>query len=90
MARVVGRASMAWKGDELLFGRRCMVNILQDQKYPSMWRVKLPAGGLTDMLNRTRAKDAALAIALGILNKTSPMLQSRALENDRNRHPPAV
>ncbi|HEY7301268.1 MAG TPA: hypothetical protein VH684_25540 [Xanthobacteraceae bacterium] len=29
---------------------------------------RLPDGRLTDMVNRTRAKDAAVSIALGMLN----------------------
>jgi hypothetical protein len=33
-----------------------------------MWRVRLPDGSLTDMVNRTRAKDAAVSIALRLLN----------------------
>jgi hypothetical protein len=28
-----------------------------------MWRIRLPHGSLTEMVNRNRAKDAALAIA---------------------------
>jgi len=32
--------------------------LLQDKTYPSMWRVKWPDGEVSDMVNKTRAKDA--------------------------------
>ena len=62
--------SLEWKGDGLhLHGKgKPVVTIVPDGKYPIMWRVRLPDGRLTDMINRTRAKDAAVSIALGILN----------------------
>lgn len=59
---------LEWKGDWLYFGKRKLVRIVVDQKYPSMWRVELPDGRLTDMVNRTRAKDAAMSTGLRILN----------------------
>ena len=34
-----------------------------------MWRVRLPGGRLTDMVNRTRTRDAAISLALGTLNR---------------------
>lgn len=34
-----------------------------DSKWPGMWRVRLPDGRNTDMVNRTRAKDAAAGLA---------------------------
>jgi hypothetical protein len=37
-----------------------------------MWRVRLPNGGASDMVNLTRAKDAALVLALGMLNAAVP------------------
>jgi hypothetical protein len=61
---------LEWKDDCLrLRGKgKPIMTIVPDAKYPSMWRVRLLDGRLTDMVNRTRAKDAAIAIALGILN----------------------
>jgi len=32
--------------------------LVQDTKYPQMWRVDWPDIGLSDMVNKTRAKDA--------------------------------
>jgi len=37
--------------------------VVRDDKYPSMWRVRSPDGSLSDMVNLSRAKDAALAAA---------------------------
>jgi hypothetical protein len=33
-----------------------------------MWRVRLPSSHLTDMVNRTRAKDAAICLVVADLN----------------------
>jgi hypothetical protein len=59
---------LRWQGDTLCHGRRKLVTIIQDQNHPTMWRIRLPHGSLTDMVNRNRAKDAALAIALAVLS----------------------
>ena len=44
-------------------GKRLPVSINRDAKYPSMWRVRMSDGRLTDMVNKTRAQDAALALS---------------------------
>ena len=41
-----------------------------DATWPGMWRVKLPNGQLSDMVNLTRAKDAAVALACALLKPT--------------------
>jgi|KBSMisStaDraftv2_1062788.scaffolds.fasta_scaffold74570_4 hypothetical protein len=52
-----------WKGDRLwLNGRFSGFSVVVDERYPQMWRVRRPDGSLSDMVNRTRAKDAALAM----------------------------
>jgi hypothetical protein len=69
-----------------------VVTVVTDQTYPSMWRVQYPDGSLSDMVNRTRARDAALTIALAVLNGVvggvaappRPQIQPRA-----PRQPPA-
>ena len=39
-------------------------SVVPDAKYPGvMWRVQSPDGSLSDMVNLTRAKDAAIAYA---------------------------
>jgi hypothetical protein len=56
----------------LFVRRRKALQIERDSKYPQMWRVRLPDGTLTDMVNLTRAKDAALDIAEGIETRKTP------------------
>jgi hypothetical protein len=46
----------------LYYGRRAVIDVVPDERWPTMWRVKLD-GRLSDMANITRAKDAAMAIA---------------------------
>lgn len=62
-------SSFTWKDNDLyVIGRRkSVVSIVRDDKYPAMCRVRQPDGTLSDMVNRTRAKDAALAIARVLL-----------------------
>ena len=54
---------LMWHGDRLLLraGRRLLSAVEPDPEWPGMWRVRLPDGDLSDMANRTRAKDAARA-----------------------------
>jgi len=52
-----------WKGDRLYFGTRSSgYRVIPDAKHPTMWRVRRPDGSLSDMVNRTRAKDAAMVM----------------------------
>jgi hypothetical protein len=37
--------------------------IVADETYPNMWRVRFPGGGLSDLLNRTRAEDVVRRLA---------------------------
>jgi len=69
--RVFGNNLLMWRGNSLHLGhsRRILTEIVQDDRYPMMWRVRRADGSLSDMLNMTRARDAARALALGILNR---------------------
>ena len=51
----------------LRLGRRVVATIEPDSKWPGMWRVRC-GGSLSDMVNLSRAKDAAISIALSDLN----------------------
>jgi hypothetical protein len=52
-----------WKDGRLYLGSRLSgYSVVQDKRYPTMWRTRSPNGTLSDMVNRTRAKDAALAM----------------------------
>jgi hypothetical protein len=62
---------LTWHGNRLLLpaGRHSLSAIEPDSEWPGMWRVRLPDGHLSDMANRTRAKDAAAQLlALAALN----------------------
>jgi len=48
-------------------GRRGIAAIEPDSKWPGMWRVRR-GGSISDMVNMSRAKDAAISIALSDLN----------------------
>jgi hypothetical protein len=39
--------------------------IVSDVRYPGMYRLRLPDGSLSEMVNLTRAKDALLAACKG-------------------------
>ena len=42
---------------------KASVTLVRDPDWPNMWRVRLPNGKLTDMVNLTRAKDAARSLS---------------------------
>jgi hypothetical protein len=66
------RQDLIWEGTQLrLFSSRgrVLASIEPDLTWPRMWRVRLPDGYLTDMVNLSRAKDAAASLALGVLNR---------------------
>jgi hypothetical protein len=47
---------------ETLTQRKLPSNIVPDEKWPGMYRVRRPDGSLSDMVNLTRAKDALAAM----------------------------
>jgi hypothetical protein len=59
---------VVWKQNRLLLRGRLLATILPDEKWPGMWRVQLHGGHLSDMVNLTRAKDAAVTLAYGALS----------------------
>jgi hypothetical protein len=70
--RSYANSELIWRGDRLALkgGRRGSpaVEIVPDDSCPGVWRVRKQDGSLSDMVNRTRARDAARSILLGILN----------------------
>ncbi len=40
-----------------------------DTEYPGMWRVRLPDGRCTDMVNLTRARDAATVLSIALIRR---------------------
>jgi hypothetical protein len=67
--RVYSYKDLRWQGPELCFGRRVVATIERDSEYPELWRVRLPSGHLIDMVNLTRARDAAVCLALSALDE---------------------
>ena len=66
------RQDLRWDGRRLrLFSSRGVVlaTVEPDKTWPGMWRVRLPDGHFTDMMNLSRAMDAAASLALGVLNQ---------------------
>jgi hypothetical protein len=57
------RLATRWVSRELHCGRQVVATIEPDDVWPKMWRVRLPNGQLSDMVNLTRAKDAAVHLA---------------------------
>lgn len=71
MPHVFANVDLCWRGDALFRSgrhRRPLLTIERDAVYPDLWRIHLPDSSLSDMVNRTRAKDAARSIALQFLN----------------------
>jgi hypothetical protein len=71
---IVGCDRLNWRhADDRLFlchgnNRNPLLTVEPDSEYTGMYRIRVPDGGLSDMANLTRAKDAAIALALRILN----------------------
>ena len=58
------RKDLHWQGPHLFLRTKRIAAIVQDENYPLMWRVRRRDGSLSDMANITRARDAAMAMAL--------------------------
>jgi hypothetical protein len=68
--RVFNQDDVKWDGLKLRSRTgRLLAMVEPDPEWPLMYRVRLPGGHLTDMLNLTRAKDAAKYLALEALNR---------------------
>ena len=63
-----GHYGLTWDGTTLRRGKRKLMTIEQDAVSPWMWRVRLPTGRLTDMLNISCAKDYACRTALRLFD----------------------
>jgi hypothetical protein len=75
-SHVYSRADLTWRscpdGSLALhcYGRAAaIVHVVPDAKHAELWRIAHPDGHLWDLVSFTRAKDAAAAVALGILNR---------------------
>ena len=71
--RIHGYQDIRWEGRRLrLLTGRLLATVEPDAQWAGMYRVRLPNDHLTDMVNLTRAKDAAVSLALSNLNKAKP------------------
>jgi hypothetical protein len=85
LGRIYGRGDLKWKDRELrLVTGRLLATVGPDTKWAGMYRVRLPDGHVTDMVNISRAKDAAISLALTDLN--SFKAQARRVEAPPMRH----
>lgn len=64
--RTFSNSALIWDGNKL---RQKTGRLLAEiERDATMWRVRLPSGFRSDMVNLTRAKDAARTLALADLN----------------------
>jgi hypothetical protein len=78
-----------WDGDKLMQGKRAMpIDVLPDDQWPGMYRVHYQ-GKISDMVNLTRAKDAAVAMvsaSLNALQKPRPFSPTCAVGEREKSH----
>jgi hypothetical protein len=60
--------------------RQPLVLVVPDAKYPGMWRVQEPDCPVSDMVNLSRAIDAARHRAMFILNKPTEPVSTAVLD----------
>src|SRR5262245_10098515 len=61
--------ALKWDGPELrLKTGRLLATVVPDEKYQGMFRVRTKDGQLSDMVNLSRAKDAARSLAMAAFN----------------------
>ena len=63
-----GTKDLTWTRNELRHRSQLVATIEPDREWPGLWRVRLPSGHLSDMVNLTRAKDAAVCLVVADLN----------------------
>ena len=69
IVRMGARWKASWKGDCLYWGsRESGFEVERDGQHATMWRARGQDGSLSEMLNRTRAKDLAMDLLERKLN----------------------
>ena len=81
---IIGRDRLNWLHANgrlfLFYGSNHCAAVEPDLKYAGiMWRIRFPDGRLSDMLNLSRAKDAAITCALRSLNSVLQETPSEGL-----------
>jgi hypothetical protein len=71
---------LQWRGDKLMLGtRNTGVKTIPESKWPGMFRVEYPPGTISDMVNLSRARDAAVYIVTDRLNRTTAKAAKEAV-----------
>jgi hypothetical protein len=86
----IGRKNLKWLRDGqawVVSHGAFMARVEPDEQYHSMWRVRGPDGKLSDFLNLPRAKDAAAALAMVILNGREAPARRRPARQSRRAAP---
>ena len=81
----INSRQLSWKDNRLYRqgSRQPLLGVVPDQAYPGiMWRVELPDGRLSGMLNKARAKDAGIGIALRLLEASETPPQAAVARFD--------
>jgi hypothetical protein len=70
MSTIVAHRRLQWNGYAVrLDGKGApLVHLVRDERHFNMWRVALANGQLSDMVNLSRARDAAVCLGLALLN----------------------
>lgn len=80
-----------WNNGRLMQGKRYMpIEVLPDRQWPGMYRVRYQ-GKISDLVNLTRAKDAAVALveaSLNALQKPRPFSPAVGEREKSHQRPP--
>jgi hypothetical protein len=77
--RIFGCQDIRWGGHRLrLLTGRLLATVEPDAQWAGVYRVRFPDGRSTDIVNLSRAKDAAVSLALAELNAARGITIGRA------------
>lgn len=81
-SRVFKADNLMWDGMRLRLrtSERVLAVLRRDVEYPTLWRAHVGCDHITDLVNLTRAKDAAMCLAIAMLNGEVAIKQSRKLK----------
>jgi hypothetical protein len=72
IGHIFSRLDLNWQKDgeawAVRYRSRVLLQVAPDLTHSGMWRIRHPDGRLSDLVNLSRAKDAATSLAVGILN----------------------
>jgi hypothetical protein len=68
--RIYRADHLSWEGLTIRLGKRghVLAYVIPDPDWPNMYRVQMPGRDLSDTVNLSRAKDAAVCLALASVN----------------------